>query len=104
MSAHLPLGRRAVLLQHASHRLAQAAQLVRLGADDVARHDRGGCLAERAGLHVMGEVGDGIALHLEVDGHGRAAELGMGGRRGIGRRSSRPSRGILPANSRMRLL
>ena len=84
MSAHLPLGRRPVLLQHAPHRLAQAAQLVGLGADDVARHDRRGCLTEGAGLHVMGEVGDRVALHLEVDGHGRAAELGMGGRRRIG--------------------
>ena len=84
MSAHLPVGRRAVLLQHPAHGLAQVAQFVGLGADDVARHDRGRGLAERAGLHVMGEVGDGVAVHLEVDGDGRAAQLGMRGRRGVG--------------------
>src|SRR6478752_3826327 len=80
----LAAGRCAVLLQHPSHCLAQAAQLVRFGANHVARHDRRGCLTERAGLYVMGEVGDGITLHLEVDGHGRAAELGMSGRRRVG--------------------
>src|SRR6201992_2581543 len=48
----------------------------------MARHDRGGSLAERAGLHVMGEVGDHRAVHLEVDLDGRAAQFGM--RRGAG--------------------
>src|SRR6266516_4271249 len=32
----------------------------------------------------MGEVGDRVAVHLEVDGNGRAAKLGMGGRGGVG--------------------
>ena len=33
----------------------------------------------------MGEVGDLVAVHLEVDGHGRAAQLGMGGGAGVRR-------------------
>ena len=33
----------------------------------------------------MGEIGDGIAIHLQVDGDGRAAELRMGGGAGVGR-------------------
>ena len=32
----------------------------------------------------MGEVGDLIAVHLEVDRDGRAAQLGMGGGGGVG--------------------
>src|SRR5262249_29147187 len=32
----------------------------------------------------MGEVADRVAVHLEVHGNGRAAELGMSGRRGVG--------------------
>jgi hypothetical protein len=48
-------------------------------ADHVTRHDRGRSLAKRAGLHVMGEIGDHIAIHREVDLDGRSAQLGMGG-------------------------
>ena len=33
----------------------------------------------------MGEVGDLVAGHLEVDRHGRAAQLGMGGGAGVRR-------------------
>src|SRR5215469_610051 len=50
----------------------------------MACHDRGGGLAEGAGLHVMGEVGDHRAVHLEVDLDRRAAEFGMGRGAGIG--------------------
>ena len=32
----------------------------------------------------MGEIGDHAVLHLEIDRHGRAAELGVRGRGGIG--------------------
>src|SRR5256885_1894442 len=32
----------------------------------------------------MGKVGDGVAVHLQVDGDGRAAQLGMGGGGGVG--------------------
>src|SRR6478735_1844545 len=42
----------------------------------------------------MGEVGDGVALHLEVDLHGRAAQFGMGGGGGIGVRQSPEARNI----------
>ncbi len=34
----------------------------------------------------MGEVGNGVAVHLQIDGDGRAAKLGMGGCAGVGRR------------------
>ena len=51
----------------------------------MARHDRGRGLAERAGLHVMGKVGDDRAVHLEVDLDGRTAQLGMRGGAGVGR-------------------
>ena len=52
-------------------------------ADHMARHDRGGGLAQRAGLHVMGKVGDHRTVHLEVDLDRRTAQLGMGGGAGV---------------------
>ena len=61
----------------------QAAQLPGACPDPMARHDRGRCLAEGAGLHVMGEVGHLAVRHLDVDRDGRAAELGMRGRGGV---------------------
>ena len=64
--------------------LAQRPQFVRFGADHVPRHDRGRGLAEGAGLHVMGEIGDHRAVHLQVDGDGGTAQLGMGCGAGIG--------------------
>src|SRR5882757_2962683 len=72
----------AVFLQHLADGLAQFAQLARRRANDVARHDRGRGLAERAGLHIMGKVGNHRPVHLEVDLDGRTAQLGM--RRGAG--------------------
>src|SRR5438874_5401685 len=42
----------------------------------------------------MGEVGDLVALHLEVDPDGRAAQLGVGGRGGIGIRQPPEPRNI----------
>ena len=42
----------------------------------------------------MGEIGDGVALHREVDRDGRAAQLGMGGRAWRPGVASRPSRGM----------
>src|SRR5690348_16796094 len=50
----------------------------------MARHDRGRRLAERTGLHVMGEVSDHGAIHLEVDLDRRATEFGVGRGAGIG--------------------
>ena len=50
----------------------------------MARHDRGGGLAERAGFHLVGEVGDNGPVHLEVDLDRRPAQLGVGGGTGIG--------------------
>ena len=80
----LALGRgRAVLLQHFPHRLAQAAQLVGLRAHHVARHDRRRRLPKRAGLHLVGEVRDRVAVHLEVDRDRRAAQFRVRGRRGV---------------------
>src|SRR5258705_3935922 len=72
----------AVFLQHLADGFAQFTQLARRRADDVARHDRGRRLAERACLHVMGKIGDHRPVHFEVDFDGRTAQLGM--RRGAG--------------------
>ncbi len=85
-------GRCAVLLQHLAHGLAQALEFVGFCPDDVARHDRRRRLPERAGLHLMGEVRHGVALHFQVDRHGGTAQLGMRGRGGV--------RLLKPANSR----
>src|SRR5229473_167195 len=63
----------AVFLQHLADGLAQFAQFARGRADDMARHDRGRGLAERAGLHIMGKVGDHRSVHPKVDLDGRAA-------------------------------
>src|ERR1700760_538071 len=60
----------------------------------MARHDRGGGLSQCTGLHVMGEVGDDRAIHLEVDFHGRSAQFGVGGRAGVGGRKPAQSRNI----------
>ena len=77
------LRRRAVFLQHLADGLAQLAQFRRVRADHIARHDRGGGLAERAGLHVMGEIGHHRTVHLQVDGDGRPAQFGVGGGAGV---------------------
>ena len=53
-------------------------------ADHMACHDRGGGLSQRAGLHVMGEVGDHGPVHLEVDLDSRTAQFGVGGGAGVG--------------------
>src|SRR5215470_8888026 len=50
----------------------------------MARHDRGGGLSQRAGFHVMCEVGDDRAVHLEVDLYGRSAQFRMRGGAGVG--------------------
>src|SRR5882757_5819096 len=42
----------------------------------------------------MGEVGDGVAIHLEVDLDGRAAQFGVGGRAGIRVRKPPEARNI----------
>jgi len=78
------LGWLAVLLEHLAHRVAKLAKLIGLGADNMARHDRGGCLAKRAGFDLVGKVRDRVAVHLEVDRDGRSAELGMGRGAGVG--------------------
>src|SRR5215467_7047762 len=65
----------AVLLEHPADTLAQRAQFGGGRADHIACYDRGRRLAERAGLYLMGEVGDRVALHLEIDGNGGAAQL-----------------------------
>ena len=83
--------RTAVFLQHLADGLAQFAQFVRRRSHDMAGHDRGGSLAERASLHVMGEVGDDRTFHLEVDLDGRAAELGMRSGGGIRARGAGPN-------------
>src|SRR5919112_1832031 len=82
----LPLARRrrTVLLEHAAHGGAHLAQLLRRRADDMAGHDRRRGLAERAGLHVVGEVRHRIPLDLEVDRHGRAAQLRVRRRARVG--------------------
>src|SRR5205085_12451040 len=63
--------------------LAQLAQFARVRADDMARHDGGGGLAQRAGFYVVGEIGDDGAVHLEIDLHGRAAQFRMRGGTGV---------------------
>src|ERR1700678_1144083 len=56
----------------------------------MARDDRGRGLDERAGLHVMGEIGDDRAVHFEVNLDGRTAQLGVG--HGAGVRCGQPSK------------
>src|SRR6266478_2029265 len=80
----LALRRAAVFLQHLAHGLAQFTQFARGRADDVACHDRGGGLAERTGLYIMGKVADQGSVHSEVDLDGRTAQFGMRCRAGIG--------------------
>ena len=79
-----PGGWRTVLLQHAAHHVAHRAEFRGGRADNVGGHDRRGGLPERAGIHLVGEIGHHLAVHLDVDGHGRAAEFGMGGGACIG--------------------
>jgi len=64
--------------------VAQGPQFARFRADNVLRHDRGRGLTERAGFHLMGEIGHCVAVHLQVDGYRRAAELRQRGCRGVG--------------------
>ena len=55
------LRRRAAVLEHGAEAVAGLFQLVQRGADHVRAQYGGGRLAERAGLHLLGEVGDGAA-------------------------------------------
>jgi hypothetical protein len=48
------------------------------------RHDRRRCLAERAGLDVMGKIGHDIAVHFQPDFDAGTAQSGMGLGAGIG--------------------
>ena len=73
---------------------AQLAQFACLRTQDVARHDGRGRLAERTGFDVMGEIRDGIAVHLDVDRHGRAAQLGVRGRGRVRVRQAADSRNV----------
>ena len=85
MSAHLPAGGGAVLLQHLAHGLAQLAQFVRLWRRSTCRamiEDEAWPSAQ-AFTSWAKSVTTG-AVHLEVDGDGRAAQLGMGGGAGVG--------------------
>src|ERR1700692_2999086 len=56
----------------------------------MARHDRGRGLAKRAGLHVVGKVGDHRSVHFEVDLDGRTAQLRMCRGAGVGRGKASP--------------
>ncbi len=80
-----PLRSRAALLQHAPHGGGDGAELVPRSTHDLASDDGGGGLAQEAGLHGLAEVGDAVAVDLQLDLHGRAAELrmGAGGRVGM---------------------
>ncbi len=83
--------RRAILLQHRANLVAQRAQFRRGRADDMARHDRGGRLTQRAGLHFMSKINDFSIIHDEVDDDRRAAKLRMRlGRRMRRRQTSLP--------------
>ena len=77
-------GALAIRLQHGEHVLAGLADLSRMRPDDMARHNRRRGLPQGAGLDVMSEVGDDIAIHLQPDPHLRPAELGMRRSFGIG--------------------
>src|SRR5690606_3973227 len=81
--AETPLRRRPAFLEHLTHGLAQFTKLIRMRTDDVMRHDRGGSLAKGTGLHLMREIADHIAIHLEIDGDGRATQARMRGCRGV---------------------
>ena len=82
----LALRRTAVRLQHPRHDVAQREKLLRRRADHVARHQRRGRLAKRAGSHVMGEIDDMPVLHRQIDNDGRTAEARVGLRGRVGRR------------------
>src|SRR6185437_1068010 len=59
--------------------------LRRRRADHVRAEHRRRRLAERAGLHLLGEIADAAVRDLHVDQDARAAELGDLLRRGVGR-------------------
>ena len=94
MSAHSPAGGGPFsfsILRTVSRRRRSS---LGFGADHMAGHDRGRGLAERAGFHVMGEIGDHRAIHFQVDGDGGTAQLGMGGGAGVGRGKPAQARDI----------
>ena len=76
------------------HRGADRAQLPGAGADHVAGHQRGRGLAEGAGLHLVGEVGDRAVPHREVHRDGGAAELRMRGGTGVRGRQASQARDV----------
>jgi hypothetical protein len=60
----------------------------------MARHQRRGCLAERAGFDVMGEINDAPVPNDQIDNNSGAAEAGMGLRGGVGRGEPSKTRNI----------
>ena len=76
-------GRRALFLQHLVHLVPDLPELFPRRSDNVAGHDGGRRLPERAGLHLLAEVRHHPVLHGEVDGHLGAAKPRNGHRRGI---------------------
>src|SRR4029079_4937792 len=79
-------------LQHVAHGGTDCAQLRRSRADDLASHHRARVLPAKASLNTLAIIGDDIALHGEVDRDRAAAELGVGGGRGLRCLESRRSR------------
>src|SRR6185437_2833499 len=80
------------LHQHVAHGGTDFAQFRRSRADDLPSHHRGRGLAEQASLNTLAIVGDDLAFHGEIDRDSAAAELGMGGGRGLRCHESRRSR------------
>jgi hypothetical protein len=64
--------------------LRSCPQFLGAGADDVARHQRRGGLPERAGLHLVAEIGHDVPVHADIDGHLAAAQPGERRCGGIG--------------------
>ena len=77
------VGRRPARLQHLAHGGADLAQLMCAAADDIVAHDRGRRLPQQTGLHGLSVVRHPIVRDLQIDGHRRTAQLGMGRRRRI---------------------
>jgi hypothetical protein len=75
---------RSPFLQHGSHCLADEAKLLRRRTDDLTGHERRRRLSEQAGFDRLSEIADPAVPKLEIDRHGRSAELRMTRGRSVG--------------------
>ena len=76
--------------EESGQRVARLAEFLGRAADRMGAHQRGRSLAERAGAHLLAELGHpALLVQYDIDGHPAAADRRAASRRSPAARSSR---------------